>query len=88
MDGRINGMKTTIDRAGRIIIPKSLRDRLGLQGGETIEVSERNGMIEIEVAATPMSLKETRDGPVVIVDKDMPLLTDEIVRETIEQIRR
>lgn len=84
----IYGMKTTIDRAGRIIIPKPVRDRVGLQGGETIEVSERGGIIEIEVTATTMSLKETRDGPVVTVDKDMPLLTDEIVRETIERIRR
>lgn len=53
----------------------------------TIDRAGRNGMIEIEVAATPISLQDTRDGPVVTVDKDMPILTDEIVRETIERIR-
>ena len=31
-----NGMQTTIDSAGRIVIPKTLRDRLGLiPGGES-----------------------------------------------------
>lgn len=81
-------MKTTIDRAGRVIIPKPLRDRLGLRGGETLEASERDGRLEIEIAITPMALRETKDGPVVVVDEDMPPLTDEIVRETIERIRR
>ncbi len=40
-------MKTTIDSAGRVVIPKALRDRAGLQPGMEIEVNLRDGLIEI-----------------------------------------
>ena len=40
-------MKTTIDAAGRVVIPKALRDRAGLQAGMEIEVNLRDGLIEI-----------------------------------------
>ena len=33
-------MKTTVDQVGRIVIPKALRDRLGLVPGSTVDVSE------------------------------------------------
>jgi len=31
-------MRVTIDAAGRLVIPKALRDRLALRGGETLEI--------------------------------------------------
>lgn len=81
-------MKTTIDRAGRVVIPKALRARLGLGGGETLEIRERGGVIEIEPASTPMAL-EVREGVLVAVpDRELPKLTDEMVRETLERMRR
>jgi AbrB family looped-hinge helix DNA binding protein len=40
-------MITTIDRAGRLVIPKAIRDRLGLRGGEQVEVEERDGEIRV-----------------------------------------
>jgi AbrB family looped-hinge helix DNA binding protein len=51
-------MKATIDGAGRVVIAKPLRERLGFQGGETLDVRERDGRIELEPAATPMRLVE------------------------------
>ena len=35
-------MQLTIDTAGRVVIPKSVRDDLQLQGGDTLEL-EREG---------------------------------------------
>lgn len=32
-------MQTTIDAAGRIVVPKALRDELGLTPGSTIDIS-------------------------------------------------
>ncbi|HTO00326.1 MAG TPA: AbrB/MazE/SpoVT family DNA-binding domain-containing protein [Microthrixaceae bacterium] len=32
-------MKTTIDSAGRLAIPKALRDRLGLKPSPTVDIS-------------------------------------------------
>ncbi len=86
--GILAGMRTTIDAAGRIVIPKAFRDQLGLAGGGEVEVQLCNGSVEISVPATPMRLEE-RDGVVVAVaDRPMPPLTQEIVRETLERIRR
>ncbi|HEY7046660.1 MAG TPA: AbrB/MazE/SpoVT family DNA-binding domain-containing protein [Jatrophihabitantaceae bacterium] len=40
-------MRTTIDRAGRLVIPKTLRDRLGLVPGE-VEVSADGAALRVE----------------------------------------
>ena len=40
-------MKTTIDKAGRLVIPKPLRDRLGLRPGE-VEVSADGAALRVE----------------------------------------
>ncbi len=33
-------MRTTIDSAGRIVVPKALRDWLGLRTGDAVDISE------------------------------------------------
>ncbi|MDZ7779908.1 MAG: AbrB/MazE/SpoVT family DNA-binding domain-containing protein [Gemmatimonadota bacterium] len=81
-------MRSTIDGAGRVVIPKALRQRLGLRGGELLDIRERDGRIEIEPAATPMSLVEGSGGSAAVPDEELPPLTDEIVRETLERTRR
>lgn len=81
-------MQVTIDSAGRIVIPKALRDRLGLVPGEPLELREREGRIEIEPAPTPMRLARRRHGAVAVPDQELPALTDELVRATLERVRR
>ncbi len=81
-------MKTAMDSAGRIVIPKSIRERLGFVPGEPLELAEREGRLEIEPAATPMSLVRTRNGLVARPAHRLPPLTDEIVRATLERTRR
>jgi AbrB family looped-hinge helix DNA binding protein len=81
-------MRTTIDHAGRIVVPKAIREELALYGGQALELTSRDGRIEIEVPPTPMRL-EDHDGVVVAVtDLQMPTLTQELVRETLERVRR
>lgn len=42
----INGMKLTIDKSGRIVVPKRLRERLGLRPNSELEIVEQpNGML-------------------------------------------
>jgi AbrB family looped-hinge helix DNA binding protein len=36
-------MKLTIDKSGRIVVPKPLRERLGLKPGTELEVQEQPG---------------------------------------------
>jgi AbrB family looped-hinge helix DNA binding protein len=81
-------MRSSIDSAGRVVIPKALRDRLGLEGGKAVEIRERDGRIEIEPAGTAMSLSRRAGGPVAVPQDELPPLTDAIVRATIEGTRR
>jgi AbrB family looped-hinge helix DNA binding protein len=81
-------MKTTIDTAGRIVVPKPLRQALGLTPGQSLEIRAGDGRLEIEIAATPVSLKKRGKGLVAVPDKALPPLTAEEVRETLERVRR
>ncbi|CAN5452540.1 hypothetical protein BH23CHL8_BH23CHL8_14240 [soil metagenome] len=41
-------MRTTIDRAGRLVVPLGLRERVGLQAGGEVEVTIQGAAILIE----------------------------------------
>jgi len=81
-------MRTTIDRAGRIVIPKALRQALGVDGGAEVEIGLNGDRIEIEVPPTPMRLERHEHGAVAVTDRHMPKLTTEMVRQTLEGVRR
>jgi AbrB family looped-hinge helix DNA binding protein len=76
-----------MDSDGRIVIPKALRDALGLTAGQILEISERDGRLEIVPASTPMRLQDNGNGKVA-ADADMPVLTTDMVRDTLERTRR
>ena len=81
-------MRITIDGAGRIVVPKAVRDELGLTAGQELELRAVDGAIEVQIPATPMRLVE-RDGDLVAdAQVEMPELTPEVVRETLERTRR
>ena len=87
-NGMIGGMKTTIDAAGRIVVPKALREALGLKPRQMLEISAGNGRLEIQVATTPVKLKKRGKGLVAVPDSKLPRLTADVVRETLERTRR
>lgn len=81
-------MRSAIDAAGRVVTPKEMRERLGLRRGRPIEIRECDGRIEIEPAATAMSLVRRAGGSVAVPGEKLPPLTDEIVRDTLKRTRR
>jgi AbrB family looped-hinge helix DNA binding protein len=81
-------MKSSIDRLGRVVVPKPIRDKLQLRGGETLDVEERDGVIELRVVPTAVEVVRTPQGPVAEPLEEIPPLTDELVRDTLEQVRR
>jgi AbrB family looped-hinge helix DNA binding protein len=84
----VSGMKAVIDGAGRIVVPKALRQALGLSPGQPLEIRAGDGRLEIEIAATPMRLKKRGKRLVAIPERSLPPLTAEQVRDTLERIRR
>ncbi len=81
-------MKSTIDAAGRIVVPKALRLALGLKPGQPLDIRAGDGRLEIEIAATPMKLQKRGKGAVAVPDRQLPVLTADQVRETLERVRR
>ncbi len=81
-------MITTTDFAGRIVVPKALREALDLKPGQPLEIRAGDGRLEIDVAPTPLALKKRGKGVVAVPATKLPMLTAERVRETLERIRR
>ena len=70
------GMRAAIDKAGRLVIPKALRDSLGLVPGE-VEVTPDGAGLHIEPLANDYLTEE--DGLLVIPAADVAF-SDDLVR--------
>lgn len=81
-------MRTTIDNAGRVVIPKALRDDAGLEPGTELEIEFRDGRIEIEPATVTMRVVGRGVDAVIEAQREMPVLTAEDVRGVLERSRR
>ena len=54
-------MRTTIDKAGRVVIPAGIRERAGLTPGAELEITEDDTGLRLErVAAGPKLVKVGR----------------------------
>ena len=80
-------MSTTIDSAGRIVVPKSIREAAGFAPGMALDVRFRDGRIEIEPA--PVHVQLVRRGRVLVAVPDVPgpVLTTEEVEATVASLR-
>ena len=79
-----DGMNITIDHAGRVVIPKPIRDAAGLKPGSPLQIQYRDGRIEIEPKSPPARL--IRKGGVVVAS--IPGAPKMSVEETNEWIRK
>lgn len=55
----------TIDGAGRVVIPKSVRDHLGLKDGSRLRVIEQGTRVVLEAIDVPPQVVE-KDGLLVL----------------------
>jgi AbrB family looped-hinge helix DNA binding protein len=81
-----SAMRATIDAAGRLVVPKSLRDELGFAAGTELELSAVNGALEVRVP----SRVRIEDGPhgLHFVADDADSRSADEVRELVERGRR
>jgi AbrB family looped-hinge helix DNA binding protein len=54
------GMKTILDRFGRVVVPKEIRDRLGLKPGAEMEIDENGSEVVLKPVEheTPLKLED------------------------------
>jgi AbrB family looped-hinge helix DNA binding protein len=81
-------MRAAIDSAGRVVIPKALREAIGLGDGGEVEIQLVDGAL---VVAPPTVRKrvEDRDGrATVVADQKLPPLPDHVVRDVLDAVRR
>jgi AbrB family looped-hinge helix DNA binding protein len=79
-------MRVTIDAAGRLVVPKPLRERLGLVPGVELEMEAVDGHLEVSVPSR-VRLEEGPEGIRFVADPTDTLDADE-VRGVIERGRR
>lgn len=81
-------MKTTIDKAGRLVVPKAIREAAHLVPGTEVEIRLVEGRVEIEPA--PMDVQLERRGQLVVAlpQGAAEVLSEETVEETITTLRR
>lgn len=75
----------TIDKAGRLVLPKPMRDALRLRAGDALEI-ERVGD-ELLLRHQQVKARAHQEKGVWVFDMGSPI-TNEMVNEVLEQTRR
>ncbi len=80
--GRNITMTTTMDAAGRLVIPRDIRREAALEPGTPLEVRWRDGIIEIE--PQPANVTLVRKGRLLVArpEAKLPLLRTATVERT------
>jgi len=78
-------MKLTMDKAGRLVVPKPLREALGLRDGGEVDVSIYGGGLQIVPGGRTARIVEV-DGQ--LVAESDTVVTDEMIFGLIDSLRR
>ena len=81
-------MQTTIDSAGRLVIPSEVRRAAGIQPGMPVEVRYRDGRVEIEPAPLPVRLERRGRWMVAVTQTMVPPLSVDSVEQTRQTLQR
>ena len=80
----ILAMRTTIDKAGRLVIPSAMRSRIGLAAGGEVDIEVDGAAIRI----APVVGSELRDdGGLLLIPATGISIDDNMVRELIDADR-
>jgi AbrB family looped-hinge helix DNA binding protein len=68
-------MRTTIDKAGRLVVPKVLREQVGMVEGE-VEVTVDGAALRVEPVATAELVEQ--DGILMLPRRGVPVTVEDI----------
>lgn len=80
-------MIITIDAAGRLVIPKAVRDAAGILPGTPLEVSLRDGRVEIAPAPLAVEIRVVDGVAVAYTSESIPTLPAGVVAQTRDGLR-
>lgn len=86
--GIFDGMNTTIDSAGRLVIPIEIRRQAGIKEGMALDIRVAEGRIEIEPTPLKVAIKRRGRLLVAVPDEAIPEMTSEVVEDTRRKVRR
>jgi AbrB family looped-hinge helix DNA binding protein len=80
-------MRTTIDAAGRIVVPKALRQAIGLVAFAEVEMRVADGRIEMEPA--PLEVRLEREGGLLVAVpvRPVPPMPASVAGRTVASVR-
>jgi AbrB family looped-hinge helix DNA binding protein len=81
-------MQVTVDRVGRIVIPKRLRDALGIGPDTQLEVIADGSGLRLEVVGSSERPVETSDGLPLLGVVPGAVITDDDVRRLRDDLQR
>jgi len=85
--GTIYTMLTTMDNAGRLVVPKPIREEAGLLPGEPLEVSVHDGRVEIAPAPREVRIEERGGFRIAEPVGSHETLHEKTVRKTRDRLR-
>jgi AbrB family looped-hinge helix DNA binding protein len=85
-NGNLDGMKTSIDRSGRIVIPQAIRERAGLYAGVPIEIEVDDDGITLRPEAPRHRLERRGLLTVIVPVGEGGVVTDEMVEAVRQEI--
>lgn len=80
-------MTSTIDKAGRIVIPKAIRDAARLKPGTRVGFRVISGRVEIEPVPLEVTLEQRGPLVVAVPSQQQPVLKASTVERTIDVVR-
>jgi AbrB family looped-hinge helix DNA binding protein len=80
-------MIITIDGAGRLVIPRDIREQAHLEPGVPLEICFRDGRIEIEPVPRQVEIVKRGRLRVAVPSSASPRLSAETVRKTRDRVR-
>ena len=82
-------MKVTVDRAGRVVIPKAIRERNNLAPGTEIEIIDLGDHIELLLPDDrPEAVLVEKNGRLVIAaESGGPPMTRDELRDLVDELR-
>lgn len=87
-NGMLSTMTPTIDKAGRLVVPKAVREAVGLRPGTRVRFLVRHDRVEIAPVPRDVVLERRGSGVVAVPREERQVLTAGEVEETKSALRR